>query len=148
MLSRSNRIKVNAAQVEASSFEALLEKSLEIWQAEERTGVWIFIPIAKASLIPVATSLGFDFHHAKPGTVALIKWLPDSACMIPKHPFTNVGVGAVIFKDSSMDHLLTVQEKHGPLKGKGVWKVSETAKQNQASEYIYIYFYTHVLIGD
>jgi 8-oxo-dGTP pyrophosphatase MutT (NUDIX family) len=108
--------------VEASSFEALLRESLEIWQSEERTGIWILVPVAKAMLVPVATSLGFDFHHAKPGTVALIKWLPDSSCMIPRWPFTNVGVGAVIF-NRTMDQLLAVQEKHGPLRGKGVWKI-------------------------
>ena len=41
--------------------------------------------------------------------------------MIPQQPFHNVGIGAVIFKDD--EHILCVQERHGPLKGSGLWKL-------------------------
>ncbi len=112
---------LSTSQAEGETFRGLLSESIRVWKEEKRTGVWLMIPNDVASLIPHALDLGFDFHHAKPGVAALIKWLPESKNMIPQHPFTNVGVGAVIF--NAKDELLSVQEGNGPLRGRGVWKI-------------------------
>ncbi|QDZ19986.1 NUDIX hydrolase [Chloropicon primus] len=118
-----NGVKVQVAALgEAEDFEGALKESLAVWAREGRTGVWLFVPNSRASWIPTALRQGFDFHHAKPGQAALIKWLPTTTpCMIPRAPFTQVGVGAVIF--NSEDEILCVQEALGPLRGKGVWKI-------------------------
>ena len=35
---------------------------------------------------------GFDFHHAKPGVLVLLKWLPeDEVNNVPQYPFTFIG---------------------------------------------------------
>lgn len=105
-----------------NDFSKLLSDSVSLWKAEGRTSVWLFIPNDKADLIPIALKQGFDYHHAKPGNAALIKWLPENTkSMIPLAPFTRVGVGAVIF--NSRDELLCVQECNGPLRGLGIWKI-------------------------
>ena len=79
-----NGIRVSCGDLDVPRFGELLQKSLDVWKEEGRTGVWLFIPTELAALIPVACALNFDFHHAKPGRVALIQWLPDSTSMIPK----------------------------------------------------------------
>mmetsp|Transcript_5491 Transcript_5491/g.13742 ORF Transcript_5491/g.13742 Transcript_5491/m.13742 type:complete len:310 (+) Transcript_5491:2-931(+) len=121
-----NGVKVDCGsldgQVDSAAFATLLSDSLRQWEKEGRSGCWLFIPSEKSHLVSAAVQQGFDFHHAKPGVVAMTKWLLDTPNMIPSYPFTQVGVGAVIF-DESDQTLLTVVEKNGPLKGKGVYKI-------------------------
>ncbi len=106
-----------------ASFGGLLRESLAVWATEGRTGAWLLIEKSQSALISAAVAEGFDFHHAKPGVVAMTKWLlEDTPNMIPAYPFTQVGVGAVIF-DEAEKQILTVVEKNGPLRGKGVWKI-------------------------
>lgn len=64
---------------------------LQTWRSEGRRGLWLQIPTERAALIPVATSAGFEFHHAKPGYVMLTKWLPETASTIPDSLLFNVG---------------------------------------------------------
>jgi len=115
------RAKLLAPNLDAIAFGSLLEESLKVWTREERTGVWVFVPNPKSSLIPAALDQGFDFHHAKPGYAALIKWIGPGASMIPRQPFASVGVGAVIF--NQREELLCVMEKNGPTAGRNMWKI-------------------------
>ena len=52
----------------------------------------------------------------------LTHWLPDSENKLPPNASHQVGVGAFVF-DSATGRVLVVQERSGPLKGKGVWKM-------------------------
>jgi ADP-ribose pyrophosphatase YjhB (NUDIX family) len=80
------------------------------------------VPPSKAALVAPAVELGFGFHHAEPGYLMLTQWLPkDEASPLPPNASTQVGVGAFVL--NAEGKILLVQEKFGPLKGKGVWKI-------------------------
>ncbi len=40
--------------------------------------LWFTVHTAQSDWIPVLTRSGFDFHHAKSGSVSMLKWLPES----------------------------------------------------------------------
>ena len=40
-------------------------------------GLWFYVSLSNSDWIPVLVDHGFVFHHARPDSVALIKWLPD-----------------------------------------------------------------------
>lgn len=51
----------------------------------------------------------------------LTRWLPDSENKLPPNASHQVGVGAVVI--NARREVLVVQERHGPLRGKDVWKM-------------------------
>lgn len=103
-----------------SEFTMKLETSVEYWKSKERRGVWLQIPISRASFIPIAVANGFVFHHAEKEYVMMTTWLSGEENRMPPNASHQVGVGCVVQSD---DKLLLVQEKNGPLKGTGVWKL-------------------------
>ena len=108
---------------DASTFEVQLEQAERTWKLEKCRGVWLKLPTSHAHLVGVATQRGgFEFHHAEPGYVMLNRWLPeDEPNLMPPGASHQVGIGAVVL--NSRGELLVVQERHGPLRGMGVWKV-------------------------
>jgi len=52
----------------------------------------------------------------------LTQWLPETENKLPPNASHQVGVGAFVF-DRASGRVLVVQERSGPLKGKGVWKI-------------------------
>lgn len=52
--------------------------SLAKWKGEKKRGVWVTIPSGLASHIPLAVSMGFQFHHANTEAVTMAHWLPDT----------------------------------------------------------------------
>jgi hypothetical protein len=102
-----------------SSFKGTIE-SLAKWKKEGRRGVWLKIPIKLAHLIPVATQLGFEYHHAKKDYLMLTKWLPtDSPNTLPHYATHLIGVGGFVVNENK--EILVIQEKNGPIKG--FWKI-------------------------
>jgi len=91
-------------------FEARLSHSLEVWRMEGKRGVWIVVPIEKSSFIPIAVSLGFEFHHTTPSSVTLTTWLPGSAepNKLPQFSPVTIGVGGLVIDEAS-DSVLLVQ---------------------------------------
>lgn len=102
------------------SFANSLQESISHWIATHRRGVWLKIPLLRASLVPIAASEGFVFHHAERDYVMMTKWLPAGESRLPPNASHQVGVGSVVIWN---DKLLLVQEKNGPLRGKDVWKL-------------------------
>lgn len=102
-------------------FSERLDYSLRVWQEQERKGIWIKVPIGKVGLVEVAVRKGFTFHHAEPNYVQIIRWLPATESKLPANASHQVGVGCFVLNEDN--HVLVVQEKNGPLKGKGVWKM-------------------------
>jgi hypothetical protein len=104
-----------------SDFNYILLSSLAAWKAQHKKGVWLKIPITKAAFIVDAVEHGFEFHHAEKGYVMMTTWLsPQHENKLPGSATHQAGVGCVILKDGK---ILLVQEKNGPLKGTGVWKM-------------------------
>ena len=104
------------------AFVSALTTSLPEWRDAGLRGIWIKIPLSKSHYIGHAVDAGFVFHHAEPGYCMLTQWLPPTENKLPPNASHQVGVGAFVF-DRSTRRVLVVQEKNGPLKGKGVWKM-------------------------
>lgn len=104
-----------------ATFIAKIDASLDHWRSIQRRGIWLKLPIAKASFVPIATQRGFVFHHAEKEYVMMTHWLPESENRLPPNASHQVGVGCVVINDEGK--MLMVQEKSGPLKGTGIWKM-------------------------
>ena len=104
---------------EPQEFAAALRASLDAWRGEGVRGVWVKVPRERAHLVGHAVDAGFEFHHAEPEYVMLTRWLPDSENKLPPNASHQVGVGAFVM--DAQRRVLVVQERHGPLRGKGVW---------------------------
>lgn len=107
-----------------ASFEDRLRRAQAEWEREGRTGAWLVLPPALAGACTgPALAAGFQLHHATPDKLVLNKWLsgPPDTSRLPKYSHSLLGVGAVVL--NKRGELLVVQEKHGVLKGQGVWKM-------------------------
>ena len=102
-------------ELDDTSFTTKLKESLEYWKSNKRRGVWLKIPIEKASFIPIAVLNNFIFHHAEKDYVMLNTWLSPQENRMPPNASHQVGVGCVVRKGNK---LLLVQESSGPLRGK------------------------------
>lgn len=102
-------------------FVKMLQFSMQKWKAAKRRGVWIKLPLDKASFVPIAAKEGFHYHHAEKDYVMMTAWLPEEGeCRLPPNASHQVGVGCLVVHQGK---ILLVQEKNGPLRGTGVWKL-------------------------
>jgi ADP-ribose pyrophosphatase YjhB (NUDIX family) len=113
---------INAAALPDNDtlFTSQLTHSLHHWKSLHKRGIWLTIPLARASFVPIAASHGFHFHHAERDHVMMTHWLADSENRLPPNASHQVGVGSIVIHGSKV---LLVQERSGPLRGKGVWKM-------------------------
>ena len=103
-----------------SEFENMLHTSIAYWRSIKRRGVWLKIPIERSELVPLAVSAGFVFHHAEKEYLMLNHWLSDEENRMPANATHQVGIGSVVIHNGK---ILAVQEKNGPLRGTGIWKM-------------------------
>jgi 8-oxo-dGTP pyrophosphatase MutT (NUDIX family) len=125
-------------------FEQSLKRSMRLWKANGRRGVWLKIPSSKVQYAAVAIDFGFVMHHAEKDYLMLTHWLSEEENKLPSNASHQVGVGCVvvnkegieiaccisfnqhrlnIFKLTLSGKMLAVQECNGPLKGLGIWKL-------------------------
>eukprot|EP01038_Epipyxis_sp_PR26KG_P012498 gene12498-16766_t len=122
-IDKYNGVIIKSTELVALSDEEFTDKlnlSLKFWKYYERRGIWLKIPIEKSSFIPIAVSNNFVFHHAEKEFVMLTNWLSEDENKLPPNASHQVGIGCVVIHN---DKILLVQEKNGPLKGTGVWKL-------------------------
>ncbi|KAI5067510.1 hypothetical protein GOP47_0018038 [Adiantum capillus-veneris] len=105
----------------ADEFVCNLRASLSHWKGEKKRGVWLLLPSHLAEFVPLAIKEGFQYHHAEPSHVMMTFWIPDTPCTLPPNASHQVGIGAFVMNDRR--EVLAVQEKDGPLRGSGVWKM-------------------------
>jgi 8-oxo-dGTP pyrophosphatase MutT (NUDIX family) len=105
-----------------TEFVDALASSLPAWKEANCRGIWLKLPISKAHYVGHTVDAGFEFHHAEPGFIMLTQWLPQTENKLPPNASHQVGVGAFVY-DKENNRVLVVQEKNGPLRGKGVWKM-------------------------
>eukprot|EP00928_Gymnodinium_smaydae_P028944 TRINITY_DN21938_c0_g1_i1.p1 TRINITY_DN21938_c0_g1~~TRINITY_DN21938_c0_g1_i1.p1 ORF type:complete len:475 (+),score=74.86 TRINITY_DN21938_c0_g1_i1:108-1532(+) len=101
-----------------------LDAALATWQASERAGVWVRVPLGLAACIPTLASRGFEYHHARGDYCMLTRWLRGAASesKFPKYAGTQVGVGACVL--NSDGKVLVVKESVAPSKkAQGLWKM-------------------------
>jgi 8-oxo-dGTP pyrophosphatase MutT (NUDIX family) len=114
-----------ALPADPAAFAAALAASLPAWRAAGVKGVWLKLPPSHAGCVGAAIVAGFEFHHAEGAPdsyIMLAAWLPGGASPLPPGATHQVGVGAFVF-DRAARAVLCVQEKNGPLRGLGVWKL-------------------------
>lgn len=128
---RYDKDKYKGVIVDCSALPSKLEDfifqlnySLQHWKVIGRRGVWLKIPIEKSHFISPAVDMGFCFHHAEKEYLMLNYWLSPEENRMPPNASHQVGVGSVvILGQGSNKKLLLVQEKSGPLRGSGIWKL-------------------------
>ena len=113
-------ISSKALPTDVVSFQTILESSIQFWKENRRRGVWLKVPIEKSVLVAPAVEAGFVFHHAEKDYVMMNHWLSEDENRMPLNASHQVGVGCIVINNGK---LLMVQEKNGPLRGTGVWKM-------------------------
>ncbi|XP_057843833.2 nudix hydrolase 2-like isoform X1 [Cryptomeria japonica] len=126
-------VDLNNMQNDATRFATSLKASLSLWARQSsavqgKRAVWIKVPKEQATLVPVAIEAGFWYHHAEPSYVMVVYWIPQIPCTIPDNASHQVGIAAFVFNDKG--EVLVVQEKCGPYKDSGLWKMP-TGRINQ-----------------
>ncbi|KAI7844105.1 hypothetical protein COHA_002245 [Chlorella ohadii] len=102
-------------------FTAAMDESIPAWQEHGYRGIWLKVPASRAHFVGHAVDRGFEFHHAEKDYLMLTRWLPASENKLPPNASHQVGVGAFVLNERR--EVLVVQERNGPLRGKGVWKM-------------------------
>ena len=69
--------------------------------------LWIKIPIEKSDLIPILTSLDFEFHHCDERNLMLVKKMVADA-IVPTTKNYIAGVGAIVFDEG---RLLVIKDR-------------------------------------
>ena len=114
-------VKAGSLPATKGAFHDALRNSLHTWRENQKRGVWLKIPTAKLEFASVAAEMGFTMHHAETGYLMMTHWLSADENHLPPNATHQVGVGCVVLNPDGK--MLCVQEKNGPLKGLGVWKV-------------------------
>ena len=95
--------------------------------SEERTKLDTYRSITlvfspqQSSIFPSLIQEGYYFHHATKSEVVLCKWQDGPVDKIPKFPFTQIGIGAVVFNANS-ELLLVRESSPSSAANKNVWK--------------------------
>lgn len=102
-------------------FLSALRSSLAHWKVQSKRGIWLKLPIEKSKFVPLAVEEGFIYHHAEKDYLMLTYWIPEKESMLPANASHQIGVGAMVTNDKN--EILVVQEKSGPMRGLGIWKM-------------------------
>lgn len=115
---RSNRfgdIVVHVASIPADpdEFRRAIETQMPVWERGPHYGVWLKIPTALVSHVPVCVDLGFTCHHANERYFMMTKWFPDSLPKFPTFGTHNVGVSVLVVRyRDGRPQLLMVRERY------------------------------------
>lgn len=94
-----------------TGFGAILAESLQKWKEEEKTAVWLQVPIHCSRFIEMAALHGFQFHSAEDKYCLLKLWLqkgkPDTT---PRFATHQLGVCGVVLREDTKQ-LLVIQER-------------------------------------
>uniref|UniRef100_A0A8D2NN96 Nucleoside diphosphate-linked moiety X motif 6 n=1 Tax=Zosterops lateralis melanops TaxID=1220523 RepID=A0A8D2NN96_ZOSLA len=95
-----------------------LAESVSQWRGEGRVAVWLHVPILQSSLVAVAASQGFAFHHAEQGSSTLTLWLAEGPSRLPGFATHQLGVAGAVL-DESTGKVLVVQDRNKTI---NAWK--------------------------
>ena len=100
-----------AGEVDVAEFERSLSASLELWQTDGTSAVWLSAPEDAGALVAVAARHGFRYHHAEAGGAMLNRWLPEGESRIPPFATHKVGVAGLVLNE--FDEVLVIREARG-----------------------------------
>jgi 8-oxo-dGTP pyrophosphatase MutT (NUDIX family) len=93
---------------DTDAFRLRLEYSLAEWTKQGYKLVWLELPLSQAKLIPIATELGFAYHHATEGYLMLTyRLIADTPSL--GYASHYAGVGGVVLDERH--NLLVVREQ-------------------------------------
>lgn len=99
-------------KLDSKVFEITLRNSLENWLSENRSAVWIYLPIDLSHLAAIAARHGFKYHHAENNEAVLCKWLnQDCESKIPMFATHQVGVAGIVYREDTQQ-LLMIQDRN------------------------------------
>jgi Nudix hydrolase domain len=84
-------------------FEQSLKRSMRLWKANGRRGVWLKIPSSKVQYAAVAIDFGFVMHHAEKDYLMLTHWLSEEENKLPSNASHQVGVGCVVVNKEGIE---------------------------------------------
>ncbi|XP_071689752.1 nudix hydrolase 2-like [Rutidosis leptorrhynchoides] len=113
-------VEMSKEPIDPVMFTSSLKASMLHWKQQGKRGIWIKLPIEVANLIEPVVKEGFEFHHAEPKYLMLVKWVQDTINTLPANASHRVGIGAFVTNENG--EVLVVQEKSGKFQGTGIWK--------------------------
>ncbi|XP_057233154.1 nucleoside diphosphate-linked moiety X motif 6 [Malurus melanocephalus] len=105
-------------RLERAAFGRWLRESVAQWRDEGRVAVWLHVPILQSSLVAVAASQGFAFHHAEQSSSTLTLWLGEGPSRLPGFATHQLGVAGAVL-DESTGKVLVVQDRNKTI---NAWK--------------------------
>uniref|UniRef100_H0YUW5 Nucleoside diphosphate-linked moiety X motif 6 n=1 Tax=Taeniopygia guttata TaxID=59729 RepID=H0YUW5_TAEGU len=105
-------------RLERAAFGRWLRESVSQWRDEGRVAVWLHVPILQSSLVAVAASQGFAFHHAEQGSSTLTLWLGEEPSRLPGFATHQLGVAGAVL-DERTGKVLVVQDRNKTI---NAWK--------------------------
>mmetsp|Transcript_11486 Transcript_11486/g.14765 ORF Transcript_11486/g.14765 Transcript_11486/m.14765 type:complete len:286 (+) Transcript_11486:106-963(+) len=101
----------------SSQFSSLLTKSVNNFKEEGKSACWLKLPLKYAHYIPVASDIGFKYHHAEGNQATMSLWLKtDIESRIPRYATHQVGVGGMVLrgkqKNGLPEKILVIKEVH------------------------------------
>ena len=73
-----------------SNFRSRLEATVASCREQQKSSIWIEVPMSCAALIEDMVDCGLRFHHAEGETASLSLWLKDTECKIPEYATHHV----------------------------------------------------------
>ncbi|XP_060576854.1 nucleoside diphosphate-linked moiety X motif 6-like isoform X2 [Ruditapes philippinarum] len=105
------KVKDNISpSMSVEDFQNLLKESLTKWRLEERTAIWLEMPIEYSRYVEAAAAEGFEFHHAEHSQCLLKLWLRDGIDASPRFATHQLGVCGVVINEETRE-VLVMQEK-------------------------------------
>lgn len=93
-------------------FQKQLRESVSTWRQDGCVAVWLRVPIVASSLIPVAASEGFKFHHAEGDYSMLCQWLRlDTHSRLPPFATHQVGVAGCVLRENTQE-VIVVKDRN------------------------------------
>lgn len=101
-------VEPNSMPNNKEEFQSQIKNLIDTCLKDERRLIWITIDIEKSEFIPIAASLGFEFHTCEKDYIFMVKRLVQDA-VIPTAVNHTLGVGIVVINEKN--ELLVVLEK-------------------------------------
>ena len=94
----------------SDDFLDTMKFSIEEWNKENFKVVWLELDLNRSALVPIAVSLGFEYHHCTPEYLMLTYSIVKGS-FIPPYASHYIGAGGVVINQK--DELLVVVENRG-----------------------------------
>jgi len=94
----------------SDDFFNTIKFSIDEWRKENYKVVWLELDLKRSQLVPIAVSLGFEYHHCTSKDLMLTYSIVKDS-FIPPYSSHYIGAGGVVINEK--DELLVVVENRG-----------------------------------